>query len=80
MGTWQASPWKRTAWSTAIEARSESVKKPIVIEIKHKIQVIPEQVFESEVVKSGNGAVIKAFKRHIGKKAVVIIKEGEKHD
>lgn len=50
-------------------------KKPVVIEINDTIQVKPEQVFESEVVKSGNGAVIKAFKRHIGKKAIVIIKD-----
>jgi len=34
-----------------------------------------EAVFESEVVKSGNGAVVKALKKHIGKDVIVLIKK-----
>ena len=33
----------------------------------------PLATFESEVVKSGNGAVIKSFKKYRGKKAYVVI-------
>ena len=33
----------------------------------------PDAHFDSEVVKSGNGAVVKAYKKYIGKKATVII-------
>ena len=33
----------------------------------------PVAIFESEVVKSGNGAVVKARKKYIGKKAIVTI-------
>lgn len=54
-----------------------SRKQPIKIEVKETLVVKPSEVFESEVTKSGNGAVIKAFKKHIGKKALVIIKDSE---
>lgn len=43
------------------------------IEIKGWMTVEPEGVYQSEVVKSGNGAVIKFFKRFLGKKVIVII-------
>lgn len=52
-----------------------SRKEPNRIKIEREIVVEPDDVFESEVVKSGGGAVVKAFKRHIGKKAVVIIRK-----
>lgn len=32
-------------------------------------------VFESEVVPSGNGAVVKAFKKYIGKDVIVLVKK-----
>jgi putative transposon-encoded protein len=51
-----------------------SHKKPIKIEVKDTLYVKPDEVFESTVVKSGNGAVIKAFKKHIGCDCIVIIK------
>ncbi len=45
--------------------------------MKHKIKfekiLNPLATFESEVVKSGNGAVVKALKKFIGKKAYVVI-------
>ena len=34
-----------------------------------------EAVFESEVVPSGNGAVIRAFKKYTGKKVMVLVKK-----
>jgi putative transposon-encoded protein len=43
------------------------MKKRIVIED-------PEASFDSEVVPSGNGAVVKAYKRYIGRKATVVVK------
>lgn len=51
-----------------------SSKKPITINIKKVISVDPMDIFESEIVKSGNGAVAKAFKKDIGKKCIIIIK------
>lgn len=56
-------------------SRLMSRNKPVEIKIEETLTVRPDAIFQSEVVKSGNGAVIKAFKRHIGKKAIVIIKE-----
>ena len=50
-----------------------SKKEPVEIKVRKTYTVEPEQVFESEVVSSGNGAVIKAFKRFIGKKCIVLI-------
>jgi len=48
-----------------------------LIEDEKKIEiekvVNPLATFESEVVRSGNGAVIKSFKKFRGKKAYVII-------
>ena len=48
-------------------------REPIKIEIGKNLEVEPEEIYQSNVVKSGNGAVIKSFKRFLGKKAVVII-------
>lgn len=50
-----------------------SRKKPIKLDISKDID--PLAIFESVVVKSGNGAVIKAFKRYLGKEVIVIIKK-----
>lgn len=52
-----------------------SRKKPIEINIERNIRVNPSGVFHSEVVRSGNGAVIKSYKRFIGKKVIVIVDE-----
>ena len=52
-----------------------SKSKPITIKINDTIQVKSDGVFKSEVVKSGNGGVIKFFKRFIKKKVVVIVEE-----
>jgi len=52
-----------------------SRKKPIKIKLKDTYQVLPECAYKSKVVKSGNGAVIKSFKRFIGRKATVIVEE-----
>ena len=50
-----------------------SGKKPILIKAQEEYKVKPDEVFYSEVVRSGNGAVIKAFKKYIGKQCMVII-------
>ena len=56
-----------------------SRKKPISIIIKDSyIEVKPEGIYRSEVVKSGNGAVIKFFKRFIKKKVIVIVEDKQK--
>lgn len=53
-----------------------SRKQPNRIQIKQKsIEVNPGMIFESKIVKSGNGAVAKAYKRFIGKNCLIIIKE-----
>jgi len=51
-----------------------SSKKPIKIKINKIITIKPEEIFESEIVKNGNGAVAKAYKKHIGKKCLIIVK------
>ena len=55
-----------------------SKKQPIEIKISDNLTVHPDSVHESEVVSSGNGAVIKFFKRFLGRKVVVIVKEEKK--
>jgi putative transposon-encoded protein len=55
-----------------------SRKQPVRIEVKETLTVKPSDIFESEVKKSGNGAVINAFKKDIGKKVIVIVKEDDK--
>ena len=50
-----------------------SKKKPIEITINKKIKVLPENIYETTVVKSGSGAAIKSYKKFIGEKAIVII-------
>lgn len=52
-----------------------SKKQPVTIEVKETLTVKPSEIYEADVVKSGNGATIKCFKKHIGKKAIVIIKD-----
>jgi len=52
-----------------------SHKRPIKVKIEDKEKVLA--VFPSDVVKSGNGAVIKAYKRFIGKDVIVIVKNNE---
>lgn len=49
-------------------------KTPIKIKINRNIEVHPEGIYESKVVKSGNGAVITFFKRYIGKEVLIIVK------
>ena len=56
-----------------------SRKKPISIIIKDSyIEVKPEGSYRSEVVKSGNGEVIKFFKRFVKKKVIGIVEEKKK--
>ena len=50
-----------------------SKQKPITIEIEEKLNIMPKDVYKAKVVKSGNGAVIKSFKRFLGKEVIVII-------
>ena len=47
--------------------------KPITIEIEEKLNVRPSDIYNATVVKSGNGAVIKSFKKFLGKEVIVII-------
>jgi len=54
-------------------------KRPITIEIGETIEVFPDGVFEGKVVKYGNGAMIKSYKKFIGEEAVVIIKDKMKN-
>ena len=48
--------------------------KNLDVKLKRTIED-PLAIFQSEVVRSGNGAVIKAYKRYEGKKATVIIEK-----
>jgi len=50
-----------------------SKQNPITIEIEEKLNILPEEIYKAKVVKSGNGAVIKSFKRFLGKDVVVIV-------
>jgi len=50
-----------------------SRKRPINININENIKVKPSGIYLSEVVPSGNGAVIKFFKRFKGKKVIVLV-------
>jgi len=52
-----------------------SHKNPIKVKLKKEYIVYPEDAYEGKVIKSGNGAVIKSFKRFIGKDALVIIED-----
>jgi len=47
--------------------------EPITIEIEEKLNVRPRDIYNATVVKSGNGAVIKSFKKFLGKEVIVII-------
>ena len=50
-----------------------SKQNPITIEIEEIINVEPKDIYKAIVVKSGNGAAVKAFKRFIGKEVIVIV-------
>jgi len=50
-----------------------SKQDPISIEIEEKIKVEPKDIYRAQVVKSGNGAVIKSFKRFLGQDVIVIV-------
>ena len=50
-----------------------SRKQPININIKGSIEIEPGGIYLSEVVPSGNGAVIKFFKRFEGKDVIVLV-------
>ena len=56
--------------------------KKALKEVKLKIEKIinPKAMFEKPVVKSGEGAVVYAEKKYIGKKALVIILGDEKNE
>ena len=48
-------------------------QNPITIEIEEKLNVQPKDIYRTMVVKSGNGAVIKSFKRFLGQEVIVIV-------
>jgi putative transposon-encoded protein len=50
-----------------------SRQKPIQIKIKDNIEVLPEGIYNSTVVKSGNGAVIKFYKKFIGQEVIIMV-------
>ena len=50
-----------------------SKKEPIKIEIEKTLNIDPGDIYTAKVISSGNGAVIKSFKRYIGKDVVVIM-------
>ena len=50
-----------------------SKKEPIKIEIEKTLNIDPGDIYTAKVVSSGNGAIIKSFKRYIGKDVVVIM-------
>lgn len=52
-----------------------SKKKPIMINVGEKIFVDPDGVYRSKVIKSGNGGVIKFFKKFIGREVIVIVED-----
>ena len=58
---------KRTEKETEIEVTGE------------KIKVKYHNIFFSEVVRSGNSASVRAFKKYIGRKAIVIILDEEEN-
>jgi len=50
-----------------------SKQNPITIEIEERLNILPEDIYKATVVKSGNGAVIKSFKKFLGKEVIVIV-------
>ena len=50
-----------------------SKKEPIKIEIEKTLNVEPEDIYITKVIKSGNGAIISSFKRYIGKEVIIIM-------
>jgi len=52
-----------------------SHKKFVKIKIENEITVLPEEIYTSKVIPSGNGAIISSFKRFIGKDATIIISD-----
>ena len=50
-----------------------SRKKPIEIEVNGNMTVKPGGVYPGKVVKIGNGAMIRSYKKFIGEKVIVII-------
>ena len=50
-----------------------SKKEPIKIEIEKTLNVLPEDVYTAKVVKAGNGANIRSFKRYLGKEVIIIV-------
>jgi len=50
-----------------------SKQNPITIEIEEKLNVNPQDIYKATVVKSGNGAVVKSFKKFLGKEVIVIV-------
>lgn len=55
-----------------------SKRSPVSIKLFKEYKLFPEDCFESVIVKDGNGAKIKAFKRYIGKEVIVMIKKLKK--
>ena len=52
-----------------------SRKKPVTVKIEGEIYIETEGAYHSEVVPSGNGAVIKFFKRYIGAEVIVLLED-----
>lgn len=51
--------------------------KPVRIKIKEEMTLRPDEIYSAKVVKSGNGAVIKSYKKFIGRTATIIIDDDE---
>lgn len=47
--------------------------KPVRIRVKDEITLHPSEIYAAKVIKSGNGAVIKSYKKFIGRTATIII-------
>ena len=50
-----------------------SKKPPRQIEIRRSLKLRPDGLYQSHVVKSGNGAVIPFFKRFIGQRVYIVL-------
>tara|TARA_Y100000296_G_C5167258_1_gene255369 strand:- start:1654 stop:1878 length:225 start_codon:yes stop_codon:yes gene_type:complete len=55
-----------------------SREKPIEVKIGKSIKVFPEMIYKAKVIKSGNGASIKSYKKYLGMEAIVIVKTPKK--
>jgi putative transposon-encoded protein len=51
--------------------------KPVRIKVGKELLLHPEEIYSAKVVKSGNGAVIKSYKKFIGRTATIIIDDND---